>query len=239
MGRGSNKPSPQGLGAPGAGNSHAGEAPCAQPGLGLMRPALKTGPSWNEPGSAPVLSRDRAIPASFPQGAPLHVMNAYNRRRPAAPARATKSPELRMGGGHDFTFLKLGGGEIDLRQYAGRPMLIVNVASACGFTPQYRELQALWDAKKDTGLIVLGVPSNDFGAQEPGDDKAIEAFCAGQYHHPFYEWIARELGADALPRWNFHKFLIGKDGAIEAAFPSKAAPLGPAVVGAIEKALNA
>jgi glutathione peroxidase len=166
-------------------------------------------------------------------------MNAYNRRRPAAPARATKSPELRMGGGHDFTFLKLGGGEIDLRQYAGRPMLIVNVASACGFTPQYRELQALWDAKKDTGLIVLGVPSNDFGAQEPGDDKAIEAFCAGQYHHPFYEWIARELGADALPRWNFHKFLIGKDGAIEAAFPSKAAPLGPAVVGAIEKALNA
>jgi glutathione peroxidase len=181
-------------------------------------------------------------------------MQTLQRRR-ASTARATKSPELRMGGGHDFVFPKLGGGEIDLHAFAGRPILVVNVASACGFTPQYRELQALWDAKKDTGLVIIGVPSNDFGAQEPGDEKAIETFCNDQYHvtfpmtgkvditgqnrHPFYQWIAKELGPDALPRWNFHKFLIGKDGNIEAVFPSKAAPLGPAVVGAVEKALNA
>lgn len=182
-------------------------------------------------------------------------MNALRRHRPAATARATKSPELRMGAGHDFSFTKLGGGQIDLRQYAGRPILVVNVASACGFTPQYRELQALWDAKKEAGLVVIGVPSNDFGAQEPGDEQAIGQFCDAQYHvtfpmtgkveitgqnrHPFYQWIANELGADALPRWNFHKFLIGKDGSIEAVFPSKAAPLGPAVIAAVEKALNA
>lgn len=156
---------------------------------------------------------------------------------------------------HDFTFSKLGGGQLDLRQFAGRPILIVNVASACGFTPQYRELQALWEAKKDAGLVILGVPSNDFGAQEPGDDAAISKFCEAQYHvtfpmagktevvgqnnHPFYQWLAKEFGPDALPRWNFHKILIGKDGGVEALFPSKAPPLGPAVVAAVEKALNA
>ena len=160
-----------------------------------------------------------------------------------------------MTSAYDFSFHKLAGGEIDLRQFAGKPILVVNVASACGFTPQYRELQALWDAKKDSGLIVLGVPSNDFGAQEQGDEETIKNFCDAQYHvtfpmtgkvdvagqnrHPFYEWIAKELGAEALPRWNFHKFLIGKDGQIEAAFPSKVTPLGPTMIAAVEKALNA
>jgi glutathione peroxidase len=181
-------------------------------------------------------------------------MQTLQRRR-AAPTRVTKSPELRMdGGGHDFAFPKLGGGEIDLRAFAGRPILVVNVASACGFTPQYRELQALWDAKKDAGLVIIGVPSNDFGAQEPGDEKTIETFCADQYHvtfpmtgkiditgqnrHPFYQWIAKELGLDALPRWNFHKFLIGKDGALIEAFNAKATPLGPQMLGAIKEALT-
>ncbi len=160
-----------------------------------------------------------------------------------------------MASAHDFSFHKLTGGEIALRQFAGKPILVVNVASACGFTPQYRELQSLWEAKKDAGLIVLGVPSNDFGAQEQGNEEAIKTFCDAQYHitfpmtgkvdiggqnrHPFYEWIAKELGAEALPRWNFHKFLIGKDGHIEAAFPSKVTPLGPTMIAAVEKALNA
>jgi glutathione peroxidase len=155
----------------------------------------------------------------------------------------------------DFGFPKLGGGEINLRDFKGHPLLVVNVASACGFTPQYRELQSLWEAKRKAGLIVLGVPCNDFGGQESGSEAEIQAFCAKNYHvtfpmtgkieivgpgrHPFYQWIASELGPEALPRWNFHKYLIGKTGALEETFPSSAAPLGVEIVSAVDKALAA
>jgi glutathione peroxidase len=158
---------------------------------------------------------------------------------------------------HDFTFAKLGEpGDINLQNYAGKAVLIVNVASACGFTPQYRELESLFEAKSAKGLVVLGVPCNDFGHQEPGAEKDIREFCDSSYHvtfpmagkieivskerrHPFYKWIAEELGESALPRWNFHKYLIGKDGALVEAFPSKAQPLGPDMLDAINKALAA
>jgi glutathione peroxidase len=182
-------------------------------------------------------------------------MNAITKVRRAQAARIRASSEIRMTNALDFTFPKLGGGTINLRDYAGKALLIVNVASACGFTSQYRELQALWEAKRNAGLIVLGVPCNDFGGQEPGDDAKIAEFCDKQYHvtfpmtgkveiggqnrHPFYQWIAAELGAEALPRWNFHKYLIGKDGTLEESFPSKDTPLGVAVLGAVEKALHA
>jgi glutathione peroxidase len=158
---------------------------------------------------------------------------------------------------HDFSFAKLNEpGEIKLEDFAGQAVLVVNVASACGFTPQYRELESLYEAKAAKGLVVLGVPCNDFGHQEPGPEKQIREFCDASYHvtfpmtgkvdivpaarrHPFYQWIATELGDSALPRWNFHKFLIGKNGALIDAFPSKAAPLGPAMLEAINKALAA
>ncbi|MGE0597194.1 MAG: glutathione peroxidase [Hyphomonadaceae bacterium] len=158
---------------------------------------------------------------------------------------------------HDFTFAKLGApGAIDLKDYAGKAVLIVNVASACGFTPQYRELEALFEARADKGLVIIGVPSNDFGGQEPGSDSEIREFCDTTYHvtfpmtakteivsserrHPFYAWIATELGDGALPRWNFHKYLIGKDGLLVESFPSKAAPLGPDMLEAVDKALAA
>lgn len=161
-----------------------------------------------------------------------------------------------MTNAHDFTFAKLDEpGEIKLEDYAGKAVLVVNVASACGFTPQYRELEALYEAKSPKGLVVVGVPCNDFGAQEPGSDRDIREFCDASYHvtfpmtakadivaparrHPFYTWIAEELGESALPRWNFHKYLIGKDGNLVAAFPSKAAPLGPDMLDAIDKALS-
>jgi glutathione peroxidase len=158
---------------------------------------------------------------------------------------------------HDFSFAKLDQpGEIKLEDYAGKAVLVVNVASACGFTPQYRDLEALYEAKAGKGLVVVGVPCNDFGHQEPGAESEIREFCDTSYHvtfpmtakveivplarrHPFYQWISDELGETALPRWNFHKYLIGKDGALVDAFPSKAAPLGPDMLDAIDKALAA
>ncbi len=161
-----------------------------------------------------------------------------------------------MATAHDFTFPRLGGGEpIALREFAGRPVLLVNVASACGFTPQYKALQQLSEARSTKGLVVLGAPSNDFGAQESGTEAEIAAFCSGTYgvtfpmtgkieivgrnRHPFYEWIRTELGEGALPKWNFHKYVIGKDGSIVGAFPSSMAPLGPELVASIADALAA
>ena len=167
----------------------------------------------------------------------------------------TQTVERPTGNAHDFAFQKLnGGGELKLADFKGKALLIVNVASQCGFTPQYRELQALWEAKGKAGLVVIGAPCNDFGGQEKASEEEIGAFCDSSYHvtfpltakveiagshrHPFYQWIASELGADALPRWNFHKYLIGKDGELLDAFASKAAPLGAEILSAVEKALH-
>ncbi|MBN8606305.1 MAG: glutathione peroxidase [Caulobacterales bacterium] len=158
---------------------------------------------------------------------------------------------------HDISFAKLGEpGEIKLSDYAGKAVLIVNVASACGFTSQYRDLEALYEAKAGKGLVIIGVPCNDFGGQEPGAEKEIREFCDTKYHvtfpmsakvdinsaakrHPFYKWVAEELGESALPRWNFHKYLIDKNGVLVGAFPSKAAPLEPDMLDAIKSALCA
>lgn len=156
---------------------------------------------------------------------------------------------------YDFKFKRLASNEeIDLRAFEGRVLLIVNVASACGYTPQYRELEQLYEAKKDQGLMLIGVPSNDFGRQEPGPESDIEAFCKETYkvafpmtakteivgpnRHAFYKWVAREAGEAALPRWNFHKYLIGRDGALRETFPSKAAPLGTEMLASIEATLR-
>lgn len=158
---------------------------------------------------------------------------------------------------HDFSFAKLAEpGEIKLEDYAGKAILVVNVASACGLTPQYRDLEALYEAKAAKGLVVIGAPCNDFGAQEAGSDSEIRGFCSESYHvtfpmtakveilaparrHPFYDWIASQLGEAALPRWNFHKYLIGKDGALLESFSSKTAPLAPEMLEAIDKSLSA
>jgi glutathione peroxidase len=158
---------------------------------------------------------------------------------------------------HDFSFHKLGEqGDINLGDYAGKAVLVVNVASACGLTPQYRDLEALYEAKAGKGLVIVGVPCNDFGHQEPGKETEIREFCDTSYHvtfpmtskveivsgerrHPFYQWVADQLGESALPRWNFHKYLIGKHGELVESFSSKEAPLGPAMLEAIKETLTA
>jgi glutathione peroxidase len=154
---------------------------------------------------------------------------------------------------HDFTLPSIGGGEIRLKDFAGEAVLLVNTASECGFTPQYRGLEELWLERKDKGLVVLGVPSNDFGAQEPGTEAEIMQFCTRNFAvtfpmtakqkviggdaHPLYRWIAGALGEGAAPKWNFHKYLIGPDGGLAGAWPSKVAPTSPEIARAIDAAL--
>jgi glutathione peroxidase len=155
---------------------------------------------------------------------------------------------------HGFAFPGLTGGTIDLKAFAGRPVLVVNTASECGYTPQYADLQALHERFGARGLVVLGVPSNDFGAQEPADAATIRRFCTERYRvdfpltakqavlgpsaHPFYRWIAETLGEGAVPRWNFHKFLIGPDGALIDGWPSSVKPGDAKIVAAIEPLLE-
>lgn len=176
---------------------------------------------------------------------PLQLQRAYQAQEPK---------ERSLSGVYDLRFRKLGGeGEFTLEEFAGKVILIVNVASACAYTPQYRDLEALYQAKKDKGLVVLGLPSNDFGAQEPGSESAIQAFCessyavtfpmagkieiAGAVRHPLYDWVEDIAGRSGLPRWNFHKLLISRQGDLIDCFPSSASPLGPEMMGEICRAL--
>jgi glutathione peroxidase len=147
-----------------------------------------------------------------------------------------------------FSFKGLAGGEIALAAYVGKPVLVVNVASLCGYTPQYTGLQDLFARYRGRGLMIVGVPSNDF-FQEPGAAAEIEA-TAHQYNvdfplaektsvrgtgaHPFYRWAALEKPLNP-PRWNFHKYLVGRDGHIAAVFSSAIEPLDARVIAAIEK----
>jgi glutathione peroxidase len=152
-----------------------------------------------------------------------------------------------------FSFPGLAGGDIRLADYAGHPMLIVNTASLCGFTPQYGGLQQLWGEFHDRGLMVVGVPSNDFGSQEPGGATEIaetaqhqygvtfpiaaKAIVKGPNAHPFYKWAAEARPKD-VPRWNFHKYLIGRDGYIADIFPESVEPADTRVKTAIARALS-
>jgi glutathione peroxidase len=154
---------------------------------------------------------------------------------------------------YDFSFNSIDGDPLPLAAYKGKPVLVVNTASFCGYTPQYKDLEALWKKYRARGLVVLGVPSNDFGAQEPGTAAEIKTFCAANYHvdfplaakekvlgveaHPFYRWIVSELGEDAAPRWNFHKYLIGTDGELAGTWPSRVSPLASEITKEIEAIL--
>ena len=153
----------------------------------------------------------------------------------------------------DFDFTSIDGKPMPLAAYRGKVLLVVNVASQCGLTPQYEGLQALWEKYRDRGLVVIGVPSNDFGAQEPGTEAEIQEFCStrfavdfpmtakvpvtGPAAHPFYRWSVDELDADAAPKWNFHKYLVGRDGTVTS-FGSRTPPDAPDLTGSIEAALR-
>ena len=140
-----------------------------------------------------------------------------------------------------------------LCEFAGRVVLVVNTASLCGYTPQYEGLEALYRKYRGRGLVVLGFPSNDFGAQEPGSNKEIAAFCANQYAiefpmfgkssvrgaqaNPLFAELARASGAE--PRWNFHKYLVDRSGRQVTSFDTKVAPGDAKLVAALERLLEA
>ena len=151
-----------------------------------------------------------------------------------------------------FSFPALSGDDIRLAAFTGRPLLVVNTASMCGYTPQYAGLQELWTEFGERGLAMVGVPSNDFGGQEPGGATEIAATARHQYGvtfpitakavvigpnaHPFYKWAA-QARPNEVPRWNFHKYLVGRDGYLAEVFPSAVEPTDTRVKTAIAKAL--
>ena len=162
------------------------------------------------------------------------------------------APAWAAGSAHQFSLPSIDGGELNLADFKGKSILLVNTASYCGFTKQYDGLQALWDAKRDDGLVVLGVPSNDFGQQEPGAETEIKEFCEvnfainfpmseklvvkGAAAHPLYKWLKQETGAS--PRWNFYKFLIDGDGQAVTYFSSMTKPQSKKLIRAIDATLK-
>jgi glutathione peroxidase len=154
---------------------------------------------------------------------------------------------------NDFSFVGLEKKNIDLSNYKDKAILVVNVASRCGFTNQYEGLQNLWSKYKSKGLVVIGVPSDNF-RQEPGTNKEIKDFCEstfginfpitekisviGKNAHPFFIWAKDNHGSGAVPKWNFHKILIGKNGKVIDTFASITKPLSKKIISAIEKEIK-
>lgn len=174
----------------------------------------------------------------------------------AAGLRAARAQQPAMSRitAYAFSFPALAGGDIRLADYAGHPLMIVNTASLCGFTPQYAGLQDLWTEFRDRGFVIIGVPSNDFGAQEPGGPTEIAETAQHQYGvtfpiaakavvkganaHPFYRWAAEARPKD-VPRWNFHKYLIGRDGTVADVFSEKIEPTDTRIKTVIARTLAA
>lgn len=154
----------------------------------------------------------------------------------------------------NFTMKSLGGEEVKLSQYQGKVILMVNTASECGYTPQYEGLQAVYSKYKDKGFVILGFPANNFGQQEPGTDKEIAEFCKANYgvtfpmfskisvlnpdKAPLYQYLTAAAQPTGEVKWNFEKFLIGKDGQIVGRYLSKVEPQSDELTQAIEKELN-
>jgi glutathione peroxidase len=152
---------------------------------------------------------------------------------------------------HDFTLTSIDGKAVPLSSYKGKVVLLVNVASKCGYTPQYTGLQSLYTKYKDKGLVVVGVPANNFGGQEPGTNEEIQTFCSRNYNvtfpmmskvsvkgedkTPLYGYLTENTGGDV--KWNFTKFLVDKNGKIVSRFDSKVTPDSPELTSAVEKAL--
>ncbi len=151
-----------------------------------------------------------------------------------------------------FSFDGLKGGSIRLADYAGKPIMVVNTASLCGYTPQYAGLEQLFEQFHERGFVIVGVPSNDFGGQEPGGAAEISATANKEYGvtfplaakvdvkglnaHPFYKWAAAQRPRET-PQWNFHKYLVGNDGSIAAVFPTETKPMDTRVIEAVARQL--
>lgn len=155
---------------------------------------------------------------------------------------------------HDFTLTGLDGKPMPMSQFKGKVVLLVNTASECGYTGQYEGLEKLWELRKDAGLVVVGVPSNDFGGQEPGSDAEIASFCklnygvtfpladkaevSGDDVIPVYQWAGEQAGFLGRPKWNFHKYLFGKDGKFIDWFATTTEPMSEKITQAVEQALR-
>ena len=155
---------------------------------------------------------------------------------------------------YDFEIESITGEKIDFSKYKHKVILLVNVASQCGFTKQYADLQKLWETYKDKGLIVVGLPSNQFGEQEPGTNAEIQKFCKvnfninfpmttkinvkGENIEPIYKWASENYGKKAIPKWNFYKILINKNGKIEQTYSSMTNPMSKKLTKDIEEILN-
>jgi glutathione peroxidase len=153
---------------------------------------------------------------------------------------------------HEFTMNNIDGQATALSTFKGKAVLLVNVASQCGYTPQYSGLQALYEKYKGKGLVIVGVPANNFGGQEPGSNEEIKQFCSRKYsvtfpimskvsvkgsdQTPLYQYLTTTMGGDV--KWNFTKFLVGKDGKPVQRFESGVSPDSPELAAAIEKALR-
>ena len=150
----------------------------------------------------------------------------------------------------ELNIKSINGESLDLNQFKGKTVLLVNVASKCGFTKQYIELQKLYDLYKDKGLVVIGIPSNQFGGQEPGSNEEIKNFCETNFNITFpmtekvdvkgenanelYLWAKKNYGKSTIPKWNFHKILINKEGKIQDTYNSFIEPLSKKIIKEIE-----
>ena len=153
----------------------------------------------------------------------------------------------------DFKINSINGEELDLSSFKGKTILLVNVASKCGFTNQYDDLQKLYDGFKEKGLIVIGIPTNQFGGQEPGSEKEIKNFCETNFNitfpltskyevkgdnaHPIYIWAKNTFGKSTVPKWNFHKILINKNGEIVDTFASFTGPMSKKIINKLNQIL--
>ena len=154
----------------------------------------------------------------------------------------------------EFVFVSINGARMPLSNYQGQPLLIVNTASECEYTSQYQELQRLWMDYRQSGLMVIGIPCDDFGHQEPGDEDSIAEFCeenyqisfpmTGKYNvmgisaHPLFQALREEFGDDVSPRWNFHKYLFDRTGQMLGFWPSAVLPSDSAITHQIERNLQ-
>ena len=155
---------------------------------------------------------------------------------------------------YEFTFKDLDGSTLSLSEYKGKVIVVVNVASQCGFTKQYEDMQKVWQKYKEEGVVMLGVPSNDFGKQEPGSNEDIKNFCEAKFGisfpmtekvlvkgsdaHPFYIWAQKNHGKSAIPKWNFHKIIIDKDGKVAETFSSITNPSSNKFIKVLEKLIK-
>ena len=153
-----------------------------------------------------------------------------------------------------FKFTDLDGSPLNLADFKNKVIVVVNVASQCGFTNQYEDMQNIWEKYQSKGLIIIGVPSNDFGKQEPGSNSEIKNFCEAKFGisfpmtekisvkgpnaHPFYKWAEKNHGKSAIPKWNFHKIIIGKNGKVYETFSSITKPTSGKFIKTLEKALD-